>query len=385
MSGRPIVCDNGTGYVKVGFAGDNFPLHMFPSMIGTPMMRTDEDFKDVELKDVMVGDECAKYRAMLDVSYPVDNGQVRDWKGMQHVWDYTFNEKLKIDPKDHKIMLTEPPMNPLNNQKLMYTNMFETYGFSAAKVCIQAMLVLYAEGLQSGVVVDCGDGVTHIVPVWDSTCPPHLIKRLNVAGRHVTRYLIKLLQMRGYNFNRSADFDTVRQIKEQCCYVGYDLEVEKRLALETTTLLQKFELPDGREVKLGMERFEAPEVLFQPSLVDCDSKGMHEMLFGMIQEAPIDLRPAFYKHIVLSGGSTMYPGLPSRLEREMKNLYLTQILKGDTERMKKFKLGVKYPPNRKHMVFLGGSILADITKDHPDFWITKEEWEEHGANIIGRK
>lgn len=385
MEKKPVVCDNGTGYVKVGFAGDNFPMHMFPSMIGRPLMRFEEEFKDVELKDVMVGDECAKYRSMLDVTYPVENGMVRDWKGMEHVWDYTFHERMGIDPKEHKVLLTEPPMNPLNNQKLMYTNMFEKYGFSAAKVCIQAMLVLYAEGLESGVVVDCGDGVTHIVPVWESTCPPHLIRRLNVAGRHVTRYLIKLLQVRGYNFNRSADFETVRQIKEQCCYVGYDLEVEKKLALETTALLQKFELPDGREVKLGMERFEAPEVLFQPHLVDCDSKGLHHMLFDMIQAADIDLRPAFYKHIVLSGGSTMYPGLPSRLEKEMKELYLTRILKGDKERMKKFKIGIKYPPNRKHMVFLGGSILADITKDRPEFWISKAEWEEHGANIIGRK
>lgn len=56
--------------------------------------------------------------------------------------------------------------------------------------------MLYAQGLINGVVVDSGDGVTHIVPVWDNTCPTHLIKRLDVAGRHVTQYLIKLLQVR---------------------------------------------------------------------------------------------------------------------------------------------------------------------------------------------
>lgn len=198
-------------------------------------------------------------------------------------------------------------------------NMLEKYQFAAAAVQIQAMLVLYAQGLVHGVVVDSGDGVTHIVPVWDNTCPTHLIKRLDVAGRHVTQYLIKLLQARGYNFNRTADFDTVRQIKEQCCYVGYDLEVEKRLALETTTLEQSFELPDKRQIKVAMERFEAPEVLFKPYLIDCEKPGIDKMLFGMIQEADIDLRPAFYKHIVLSGGSTMYPGLPSRLEKEVRS------------------------------------------------------------------
>ena len=72
------------------------------------------------------------------------------------------------------------------------------------------------------------------------------------------------MQVRGYAFNRSADFETVRQIKEKLCYVGYDLEVEKRLALETTTLNTTYTLPDGRVIKLSSERYEAPEVLFNP-------------------------------------------------------------------------------------------------------------------------
>jgi len=382
---KPVVCDNGTGFVKCGYAGDNFPAFIFPSMVGTPMMRFEEEFKDVELKDVMVGDECHKYRSMLETSYPVENGIVKDWVGMKNLWDYTFNEKMKIDPKNHKILLTEPPMNPVNNQKAMLENMFETYEFQAAKVSIQAMLVLYAQGLMTGVVVDSGDGVTHVVPVWEGICPPHLIRRLNVAGRHVTRYLIKLLQVRGYAFNRSADFETVRHIKEKLCYVGYDLDVERRLALETTTLIKKYTLPDGRVIKVGMERFGAPEVLFNPGLLDMDGGGMSEMLFQMIQDADIDLRSAFYKHIVLSGGSTMYPGLPSRLEKDMRQLYLDRCLKGDKAALARFKLRIEDPPRRKHMVFLGGSVLADIMKEREEFWISKAEWEEQGANIIGKK
>jgi len=385
MSHKPIVCDNGTGFVKCGFSGDNFPTNIFPSMIGRPLMRFEEEFKDIELKDVMVGDECALHRAMLETSYPVENGIIKDWVGMKHLWDYTFFEKLKIKPENHKILLTEPPMNPKANQKNMLETMFETYGFNGAKVNIQAMLVLYAQGLLTGVVVDSGDGVTHIVPVWEGICPPTLIKRLNVAGRHITRYLIKLLQVRGYAFNRSADFETVRLIKEKLCYVGYDLEVEKRLALETTVLMRKYTLPDGRIIKMGAERFEASEVLFNPSLIDCESVGVHEMLFNMIQEADIDLRPAFYKHIVLSGGSTMYPGLPSRLEKEMRDLYLNQVCHGDQKRLAKFKLRIEDPPRRKHMVFLGGSVLADIMKDREEFWISKAEWAEHGERIIGKK
>jgi actin-related protein 2 len=383
---RPIVCDNGTGFVKTGYASENFPAFIFPSMIGKPLMRYEEEnTQGVELKDIMVGDECAKYRSMLDISYPVENGIVKDWEGMRHLWDYTFSERMKIDPTNHKILLTEPPMNPRGNQKRMMENMFEVYNFQAAKVSIQAMLVLYAQGLLTGVVVDSGDGVTHVVPVWEGVCPPTLIKRLNVAGRHITRYLIKLLQVRGYAFNRSADFETVRQIKEQLCYVGYDMSVEKKLALETTYLMQQYTLPDGKVIKLGRERFEAPEVLFNPSLLDLESDGLSHMLFNMIQEADMDLRRDFYKHIVLSGGSTMYPGLPSRLEKDMRDLYEEKVAKYDPKIMAKFKLRIEDPPRRKHMVFLGGSVLADIMKDREEFWISKAEWEEHGERIIGKK
>jgi len=387
MSKAPIVCDNGTGFVKVGFAKDNFPRHIFPSMIGRPLMRYEEEWADVELKDIMVGDECAKYRAMLDTSYPIENGIVKDWEGIKYIWDYTFEERLKVDPADHKILLTEPPMNPKRNKEQMLQFMFETYNCPAAKVAIQAMLVLYAQGLCDGVVLDSGDGVTHAVPVYDGVTPPNLIKRLNIAGRHMTQHLIKLLQVRGYAFNRSADFDTVRQIKEKYCYVGYDLEIEKKLALETTTLIAKYTLPDGKTtVKMDRERYEAPEILFDPSLTgECEDKGVHNMIYDMIQkEAPISCRTTFWEHIVLSGGSTMYPGLPSRMEKELRKLYLDDVCKGDAKRLSKFKLKIEDPPRRKHLVFLGGSVLADIMADNESYWYTREAWQEHGARLLSR-
>lgn len=160
--------------------------------------------------------------------------------------------------------------------------------------------------------------------------------------------------MRGYAFNHTADFETVRMMKEKLCYIGYDIEQEQRLALETTVLVESytvssefyifdcnsainailiFQLPDGRVIKVGGERFEAPEALFQPHLINVEGQGIAELVFNTIQTADIDMRPELYKHIVLSGGSTMYPGLPSRLEREIKQLYLERVLKNDIEKL----------------------------------------------------
>lgn len=312
----------------------------------------------------------------------MENGIVRNWEDMEHLWNYTFYEKLQIDPTENKILLTEPPQNPLKNRENLLQRMFETYSFAASNVSIQAMLTLYAQGLLTGVVVDTGDGVTHVVPVYDGFVPQNLIRRLDVAGRHITQYLIKLLLLRGYAFNRTADFETVRQIKEKFCYVANDINNERKLALETTCLIENYTLPDGRVIKIGRERFEAPEALFNPSLIDSEKSGMADMVFEMIQEADIDTRSEYYKHIVLSGGSSMYPGLPTRLEKDIRDRYLRDVLKGSTDRLKKFKLKIEDPPRRKHMVFLGGSVLADIMKDRSEFWITRQDWEEQGARCL---
>jgi actin-related protein 2 len=311
-----IVCDNGTGFVKVGYAGHNFPSAIFPSMVGRPTLRAEEVVDDsLQLKAIMCGSEAAAVRHSLEVTYPVENGIVRNWDDMEHLWNYTFHERLGIDPKGHKILLTEPPMNPLKNREKIVERIFEKYQFGAANVSIQAMLTLYAQGLLTGVVVDTGDGVTHVVPVYDGYVPQNLIRRLDVAGRHITQYMIKLLMLRGYAFNRTADFETVRQIKEKFCYVADDLTKERKLAQDTTCLMEKYTLPDGRVIKIGQERFEAPEALFNPSLIDSEKAGMADMVFEMIQDADLDTRSEYYKHIVLSGGSSMYPGLPTRLEK----------------------------------------------------------------------
>jgi len=376
-----VVVDNGTGYVKCGYAGTNFPAHIFPAMVGRPIVRSSVKVNDIEIKDLMVGEECALLRQMLEVTYPMENGVVRNWDDMLHLWDYTFGpQKLDIDPKECKLLLTEPPLNPINNRQRMLEVMFEQYGFHSVYVAIQAVLTLYAQGLLTGVVVDSGDGVTHVCPVYEGFALNHLTRRLDIAGRDITRYLIKLLLLRGYAFNHSADFETVRQMKEKLCYMAYDVEQEQKLALETTVLVEPYTLPDGRVIKVGGERFEAPEVLFQPHLVNVEGVGISELLFNVIQSADIDTRLEFYKHIVLSGGSTMYPGLPSRLEREVKQLYLERVLKGNTEAFQKFKIRIEAPPRRKHMVFMGGAVLAQLMRDREeDFWITRQEYNEKGA------
>jgi actin-related protein 2 len=379
MADRTGVCvvDNGTGFVKCGFAEETVPM-VFPSMIGRPTMRYEEKIQGIELKDVMVGEDASTLRTMLQINYPVDKGIIRDWDEMRHIWDHTFNNILKINPKGSHVLLTEPPQNPISNRQKMLENMFEHYEFSGVYVATQAVMALYAQGIQSGCVLDAGEGVTHVICVKDSAILHE--SRLDVAGRSITAYLLQLLQARGYSFNKTSDFETVRQIKEKCCYVSCDLELDKKLGTETTTLTQNYTLPDGRVIKIGEERYAAPEALFDTARLDIEGGGITDLVFNALNKIDHDSRAELRQHIVLSGGTTMYPGLSTRLEKDLKAMYLREHFKGDTERFKRFKINIEDPPRRKHMVFLGASVLAGVMKTQSaNAWVTKEMYEEVGV------
>jgi actin-related protein len=237
---------------------------------------------------------------------------------------------------------------------------------------LKSVLIQRDSGLSSGVVVDSGDGVTHIIPVYESTVLNHHIRRLDVAGRDVTRNLIALLLRRGYALNRTADFETVRQIKEKLCYVSCDLELDRKLSEDTTVLVESYTLPDGRVIRVGSERFEAPECLFQPHLVDVDQPGVAELLFNTIQGTDVDVRSSLYKAVVLSGGSSMYPGLPTRLEKELKQLWLTRVLKNDPERLSvRFCRSTSSVANHTDLIYRN-SRSASKTRLDEDTW---SSWE----------
>ena len=113
-----------------------------------------------------------------------------------------------------KLLVTEAALNPKKNREKMAELIFEKHGFAGCMFESQALLSLMCEGHRTGIVFDSGDGVSHIIPVVDGYIQQHAVRRLNLAGRHVTNYLVRLLMQSGYAFNSTADFETVRDIKE---------------------------------------------------------------------------------------------------------------------------------------------------------------------------
>ena len=199
----------------------------------------------------------------------------------------------------------------------------------------------------------------------------------------MTQYLIKLLMLRGYAFNSSADFELVREIKEDLCYVSIDIGKERKIAKDTTVINTEYKLPNGETIICGRERFEAPEILFNPTLLEMEDDDMATMVYNSITSCPLELQKPLVSNIYLSGGTTMIPGMSSRLEKELKNLYVTKKGKGDASILNRVKIQVHDPPRRKNAVFMGASFLANFAEDSS--FISKQEYEEAGSKVFHRR
>uniref|UniRef100_A0A669DJ79 Actin related protein 1B n=2 Tax=Oreochromis TaxID=8139 RepID=A0A669DJ79_ORENI len=284
----------GSGVIKAGFAGDQIPKYCFPNYVGRP--------KHVRVMagalegDLFIGPKAEEHRGLLSVRYPMEHGIVTDWNDMERIWQYVYSkEQLQTFSEE---VSSSPPLSRPHTSFIL--------------CCSQR----YATGRTTGVVLDSGDGVTHVVPIYEGFAIPHSIMRVDIAGRDVSRYLRLLLRKEGYNFNTSAEFEVVRTIKERACYLSLNPQKDETLETEKA----QYVLPDGSTLNIGPARFRAPELLFRPDLIGDESSGIHEVLAYAIQKSDMDLRRTLFSTIVLCGGSTLIKGFGERLLTEVKKL-----------------------------------------------------------------
>ena len=390
-----VVLDNGSGYLKAGFSNQKSPEICIPALVGRQLLRYGEKIETniaegegSKYKEIMIGDEVIPFRSLLELTYPIDEGIIRNPDDLFKLWEYAITNKLKIeDPSESKILVTEAPLNPISNKKTICEILFEQLGVKAMNIEAQAKCSLFCEGIDSGMVLDSGDGVTHCIPISDGNILRYNIERLDIAGRHITQYLIRLLQRKGYSFNSSADFEFVRYLKEKYCFVSNDIENDRKLERETTYYNSFHLLPDETRIHISDEKFEAPEILFSPFLIGSDVNGIPEMMFKSINNCPIDLRKNLYGNLILSGATTLFPGFATRLELEMKKLYKENNLKTAENKKIKISINVIDSPRRKFSVFIGASIIGNYynSPDSDDYWVSIDEWLECGENAINKE
>jgi actin len=317
-----------------------------------------------------VGDEAISKRGVLNIRYPIVRGMIENWDDMELTYDFLFEEELMINTNEHPMLFTEPPNNVRANREKLTQLMFEKYSAPGIYLSIQGVLALYSTGNLTGCVLDCGEGLTSAVPVYDGYAISHAMQRMNLSGCDVTDNLMNILTERGHSFTTAAEREIVREIKEQCGYVALDYEEEFGI---DDQIDKNYQLPDGSEISISNERFRCAEVLFQPSLILKELPGIPECIYQTIMQCDIDARRDFYRSIVLTGGSTSFPGFAERVHKEMKRLVPSTMT-----------VEINAAPERKYSVWIGGSILASLSTFQA-MWISRAEYDEYGVNIIHRK
>nr|XP_048681027.1 actin-like isoform X3 [Caretta caretta] len=302
-----VIFDNGSGLCKAGIAGDSAPRSVITAIVGRSKAKA--TMLGAGQKEFYVGEEAQSKRGVLSLNYPIDHGIVTSWDDMERIWRHVYECELRIKASDRPVLLTEAPLNPLRNREKMTEIMFEGFKVPAMYVAVQATLALYASARTTGIVMDSGDGVTHTVPVYEGYCLPHAVSRLDIAGRDITEYFMRLLLESGHSF-----------------------------------------------VSTGIE---AP--------------GVHKMIFNSVMKCDIDVRRNLYGNVLLSGGSTLFPGLDERILREMQR----QVPIGMAVR-------IIAPPERKYCVWIGASILTCLSS-FKQMWVTVSDYKEFGAAVVHRK
>ena len=294
---------------------------------------------------------------------------------MEKVWHHTFYNELRLNPSEVQgVLLTEAPRNPKENRERMLTVMFETFEVQNMYVAIQAVMSLYANGRSTGLVIDSGDGVSHTVPVFEGFSIPHAIEKMEIAGRFITDYAQKLLLESGHSFTSTAELEIVKDIKEKLCFVAQDYEGELAQAQQSSNLDVAYQLPDRSTITVkGSVRMQVPELLFKPELNGKTCKSLQSLAWTSVHSSDVDVRRDLLKNVILSGGTTMYEGLSDRIRSE-----ISQLAPPGSE------IRVVATPDRKFSVWKGASTLASLSTFGAS-WISKEEYEEHGAMIVHRK
>ncbi|KAK2953048.1 putative Actin B [Blattamonas nauphoetae] len=396
MTIESAIFDVGTGYTKMGLSSNPSPQYIIPTVLGernntithSPIMKN-QGLADL---DFFIGDEAIENQKTCQLTRFMDNGIVTDWEKMEKFYEQCYFRYLRINSEEHPVITTDTPFNTPENREYLAEIMFET--FTVPKICIavQPVLAMFStmfSKLQTnktlnGTVIDCGERVTDIIPVIDGSIVPSAIRRIPIGGADATKFVLDSLQERG------EPMPLNEQHSEQHCFV-------------TSNMMKHFDFFDQRpneffktydginrvtkqpfSVDVGYERFLAPEIFFNPSLISTDfTESVPVLVDQAIQHCSVDSRRSLYGNICLSGGSSMFRFFGKRMEVEVQKLVNGQLATAE-------KLtGEKPPPidvkviSTKHQgygVFFGGSMIAS-SDNFNDLCRTKEQYEEYGPAI----
>ncbi|XP_050367435.1 actin-related protein 4 [Argentina anserina] len=424
-----IVIDLGSHTCKAGYAGEDAPKAVFPSVVGSIDQMEVEETENSGSADpksdadkakakrkLYVGSQALGYRRdHMEVLSPIKDGVVVDWDAVESIWDHAFRDCLLVDPKEHPMLLAEPSFNSQQQRERTAELMFEKYKVPALFMAKNAVLTSFASGRATSLVVDSGGGSTTVAPVHDGYVLQKAVSSSPIGGDFLTDCLTKSLESKGmtikprYSFKRKetrpgefqvvdVDFPNTTEsyklyskriiasdIKECVCRAPdtpYDESSYSNIPMTS------YELPDGQTIEIGSDRFKIPDVLFNPSLaqtipgmenfaeVSPSLRGLPQMVIDSINKCDVDIRRELFSSILLAGGTASMQQLKERLEKD--------LLEESPQAARVKVLASGNATERRFSVWIGGSILASLGS-FQQMWFSKAEYEEHGASFVQRK
>ena len=374
-----VIIDNGTNTIKAGFSDDDMPRVVIPTVLGRPTSnnpvneeeKEEENDNNLQL-DIFVGEEALNKGGTLQLSRPIVKGEITDYDTMELIWKHIFYNELLTETKTHSVIVTEAPFATYENKRKMAEILFDHLGVESLYITNNSTLALYANGKTTGTVVDIGFQTTSFVPIYEGFVLNHAVTKVDTGGRDLTDYFSYIIGQRPGNdkFTNEGQKSMINELKEKICEVAedYDSQIKKCLDLKT---LETYSLPDGSQVHIGPEKYQCPELLFQPQFFQRDHYGLHEQTFKSIKRCDEDIEKDLFQNVVLCGGSSLFLKIRKKFEKELQSLAPT----GKTVK-------VIAPPERKFSSWLGGAILSSMNNFKNAMFVNKKEWMESGANII---
>ncbi|NXU55128.1 ACL7A protein, partial [Turnix velox] len=361
---QAVVIDIGTDSFKCGFAGDPYPSHVFSSTVGKPKGEAEHN-----QKATFIGRDLQNSSIPLTLISPIQHGVVVDWICMQDTLECIFQTKLKIQPEDHAVLVSVPPLCS-NTYKEKYAEiMFEGLHTPAIHIAYQSSLAMYSYGKTSALLVESGHGASYVVPIYDGYVLRSMAEKVDYGGLDVTHFLMKLLNEAGNKFTEHQ-LNIVQDLKEKCCYTS--LNFRKDLSLPVQNQQMDYKLPDGQLITVDKERFLCAEALFKPDLLGSQEPGLLQLTYACLHQSKGDIRKKMLSNILLCGGSTMMEGFADRFQMELASM------------CPRDNIIIAVSPQRKSSVWIGGSILASL-HSFQELWVDNNEYEEHGPSCILKK
>lgn len=378
-----VVLDGGSGYLKVGFSGEDAPRAVLPTAMATTMVDESREEESQAVSDsasqkksqLFYGEE-ALMQPNAVITRPVQRGEIQltstEKDALESLWEHTFRNVLGVEQEDLPCLIADTmPLGQASYAARQWVAevMFEKIKVKSLAIFNTAALSLFSTGRTRGLVVESGEGITQAVPVFEGYAIPHAIFKMRVAGQDITN---RVQQMMADQLGETANYRTMQALKEKVCSAsdvgsgGHPLLDAMDPSDEES---KSFELPDGKIIQVSQKvRLGAPEILFGG--VDGEAS-MQKICMDAINTVDLDFRQDLVKSVVVAGGTSMLPNLSPRLRNELTNLLPMELSR---------TVEVVSDSQRRYAAWIGGSMFASLST-FDQVAITKQDYEDGKADV----